>query len=113
MDNSTFIYFSNNKSLTKLRHDIYITIEDYLVTFHLENNETFSYCKPLKKVVKLLPNYFIQINRNTLINSRKIKKVIKSKREIVLVCGLIQKVSIRRKGDVYRQIASTDATLTG
>jgi DNA-binding LytR/AlgR family response regulator len=83
-----------------LEHLIYIKVEDYLLTFSLKDNESFVCCKSLKEISELLPENFIQINRNCIVNVSKIVTLEKKNRKIVLSDGSIHIASHR----LYRGI---------
>jgi DNA-binding LytR/AlgR family response regulator len=64
-----------------------IKVDDYICTFYVENEEKFSCTKSLRDIGDQLPDHFIRISRNTIINCKKIKSMNLKKREILMVSG--------------------------
>ena len=61
-----------------------ITVDNYLCTFHIENEDKFTCTKKLNEVEKILPEHFVKIRRNTIINSHKIKSLHLKDKKILL-----------------------------
>ena len=61
---------------------IAVEVEDYVCKCLLENGSAYSYAISLRKFEQKLPDFFIKISRNCLINSQKIKSIDLQKREI-------------------------------
>jgi len=80
------IIVKNEREIIAIRFDslIAVTIDNYLCTFHIDGGDRFKCTKTLGDVKKLLPDYFIKIRRNTIINAQKIKSLRSKEREIVL-----------------------------
>jgi DNA-binding LytR/AlgR family response regulator len=72
-----------------------VTVTDYLCKFEIENSKDFICSKSLSEVEKLLPENFIRINRNAIINSYKIVGFNKKSRKISLTNNSEYNVSIR------------------
>jgi len=64
-----------------------IKVEDYICTFYIENEETFSCTQSMKEIEQTLPDYFCRISRNTMINMKKIKTVELMQKKIEMVTG--------------------------
>ena len=64
-----------------------ITVEDYICTFYIENEEKFSCTQSMEKIEKLLPEYFFRISRNTMINMKKIRSVESKQKKVELISG--------------------------
>ncbi|MDR0874467.1 MAG: LytTR family transcriptional regulator [Prevotellaceae bacterium] len=52
-----------------------VTVDNYLCTFYLEGNDEFICTKKLKDIERILPEYFIKIRRNTIINAKKVNSL--------------------------------------
>jgi DNA-binding LytR/AlgR family response regulator len=72
-----------------------VEIFDYLCTFHIEGERPISCIKPLKKILSELPECFIQISRNCIINTRHVKSIDFKRREVKLTGNKIFYFSIR------------------
>jgi DNA-binding LytR/AlgR family response regulator len=64
-----------------------VKVEDYICTFYIENENDFSCTKSLKEIKLSLPDHFIKINRNTIINFKKMKSINLKRREIFMFSG--------------------------
>lgn len=70
--------------------------DSYCSTFMLKDNK-FTCSKMLKEFEQILPTkYFTRINKNEIINVRKIDELNISKRELLLTNGEIYCVSVRK-----------------
>jgi len=63
---------------------IAIKVDDYLCTLHVESEPSVSYVISLRKIHSKLPDYFIRINRNCIINIRHVNSVDFQRREVKL-----------------------------
>ena len=61
---------------------IAVKIEDYVCKCLFENNEQINFVISLRKLENKLPEFFIKISRNYLINTQKIKYIDLQKREV-------------------------------
>lgn len=73
----------------------YIIVDGDCCTFYLDDQEHRSCSKSLTSLHKSLPPTFIRINRNCLVNSLKIKKLITKERKVILFNGEELIVSFR------------------
>ncbi|MEL7585420.1 MAG: LytTR family DNA-binding domain-containing protein [Prolixibacteraceae bacterium] len=73
----------------------YIIVDGDCCIFYLDDQEHRSCSKSLKSLHKSLPTAFIRINRNCLVNSLKIKKLITKERKVILFNGEELIVSFR------------------
>jgi DNA-binding LytR/AlgR family response regulator len=80
-----FIYLEN---LTAIR------VENYLCTFFIENEARFSCTQSLKETATLLPDFFIQINRNCIVNVNKIKSIYLKDRKVLMQDNIEHPVSV-------------------
>ena len=78
----------NETEIKVIRFDllIAITVDNYLCTFYIEGEKNFTCTKTLNKVENILPEHFIKIKRNTIINTRKIIS-LNTKERIILFYG--------------------------
>jgi DNA-binding LytR/AlgR family response regulator len=76
----------NEKEIRPIDTDclLAITVTDYLCHFYIENEDVFTCSKSLKEVSSLLPDFFIQISRNCIINGKKIKSINTKKKVVIL-----------------------------
>lgn len=65
----------------------HIIVDGDCCTFYLDDQEHRSCSKSLKSIHKSLPPAFVRINRNCLVNSLKIKKLLTKERKIILFNG--------------------------
>ncbi|GHV62251.1 hypothetical protein FACS1894195_3980 [Bacteroidia bacterium] len=61
---------------------IKVTVEDYLCTFFIENEDKFVCTKSLKELEAILPDFFIRISRNCIINKNKVKSMDSKKQTV-------------------------------
>jgi DNA-binding LytR/AlgR family response regulator len=52
-----------------------VTVDNYLCKFYIEGDDNFVCTKKLSDMERILPEYFIKIRRNTIINAEKIKSI--------------------------------------
>jgi DNA-binding LytR/AlgR family response regulator len=81
--------------IIRLENLIAITVENYLSTFIIENAPHFSCTYSLKKAVSLLPDLFIQINRNCIVNANKIESINLKNKKVLMPNNLSYSVSLR------------------
>jgi DNA-binding LytR/AlgR family response regulator len=72
-----------------------VRVEEYICTFFVENEPPFSCTKSLKETVASLPDFFIQINRNCIVNADKIKSINFKNKEVRLTTGITFPFSVR------------------
>ena len=87
MENKPELFAVRNETEIKLiRFDllIAITVDNYLCTFFIDGEKNFICTKKLNKVENILPDYFVKIKRDTIINTRKIKSLNTKERKIIL-----------------------------
>ena len=77
---------SNETEIRVIYFDLLIavTIDNYLCTFYIEGEKNFICTKELNKVENILPEHFVKIKRNTIINTRKITSLNTKERKILL-----------------------------
>jgi len=87
----------NETEMKVIRFDllIAITVDNYLCTFYIDGEDNFTCTKKLNKVENILPNYFVKIKRDTIINTRKIKSFNIKERKISLYGGHILKYAAK------------------
>ncbi|GHT71026.1 hypothetical protein FACS189455_1900 [Bacteroidia bacterium] len=72
-----------------------VTVEDYLCSFYIKNEENFTCTKSLKEVILELPDFFVRINRNCIVNKNRVKSVNFNERIITLSNDLTFTISAR------------------
>ena len=73
-----------------------IVVRDYLCSFYIENEPTFTCSKSLKEVNELLPDFFVRINRNCIVNAPRVKTVNLTTNLVIFSGNLSFKYSKRR-----------------
>lgn len=91
----------------------YITINGYLATFHLENNQSFNQTISLKQLEAILSPLFFRINRDSMVNLTKVQRYSKRKRKAILRNGNTLTVSTRRLKQFEKALTDLDGTLIG
>jgi DNA-binding LytR/AlgR family response regulator len=81
--------------IIRLENLIAITVENYLSTFIMEDVSCFSCTQSLKETLPSLPNFFIQINRNCIVNANKIKSIDLKNKQVLMQNDLKYSVSLR------------------
>jgi DNA-binding LytR/AlgR family response regulator len=74
---------------------LYIVADGDCLTFHMQNTEPFACSKALGVIEKLLPENFVRIYRNCIVNVNKTSEVNIRQRTIILVDGTELIVSFR------------------
>ena len=87
---------------------IAVKVEDNVCKCMFENNEQVNFAISLRKLEDRLPNFFIKINRNYLINMQKIKYIDLQKREIRTE-NFVFKISCRNLIKIRQFFTTTDA----
>ena len=94
----------NEAKIKMIRFDLLtaITVDNYLCTFHIDGDEKFTCTKSLNKIENILPEHFVKVKRDTIINTQKIKSFNVKEREILLYCGhtfkyAVKKINIMKK----------------
>ena len=105
-DRKNFIFLSNANISKKINLDemLYLRVDDYLLSFYLENKKCFSCCKSMGEITKILPSSFLRINRYCIVNKNKISHLERSKRAITLNDGSKHVVSHRRMKEIFLTI---------
>jgi DNA-binding LytR/AlgR family response regulator len=62
-----------------------IKVEDHLCIFLTENGKKVLSTNTLNNITKCLPSYFLKINRNTIVNTRKIDTLLTKERSIEMM----------------------------
>src|ERR1035437_3467660 len=63
---------------------VYISVDNYLSSFYLKNDQRFTCTKSLLEVESILPNNFFRINRNCIVNIYSIDSIHLQNRTIHL-----------------------------
>ena len=72
-----------------------VEVNDYLCTFYMENEVPDICIESLQKVLSKLPDCFIRISRNCIINTLHVKSIDYKKRELKLTGGKVFRFSVR------------------
>ena len=80
---------SNEKEIRMINTEklLAVKVEDYLCTFYIEAEEQFVCTKSLTEIEKILPECFIKISRNTIINKNKCKSLRLKENKMILTSG--------------------------
>lgn len=72
---ANFITVKNNQEIRiiPLMDLISIQVEDYFARFQIENSKEFCCTKSLKEMGAILPENFIRINKNCIVNLQKVQ----------------------------------------
>ena len=81
--------------IIKVNSLLSIEINDYLCTFYIENEHSFSCVKSLQMIHSKLPEFFIRINRNCIINARHVMSINYKRREVELTGNRVCSFSVR------------------
>ena len=96
MDGEKLILRNENEiHFIKMGNLLAITVEDYLCHFHIENEAVFVCTKALKEIALQLPDYFIKINRNCIVNIKHVKSLCIKKKSVKLSSGLSFRYAIK------------------
>jgi len=98
MENKYKVFTVRNETeIRMIRFDslLAVTVDNYLCTFYMEKEENFTCTKKLNDVENILPEYFIKIRRDTIINSHKIKSLCIKDKKILLYSGYSFKYSAK------------------
>ena len=87
-----------------------VEVNDYLCTFHIENESSFSCVESLEKTVAKLPDYFIRISRNCIVNTLHIKSIDFKNRKVKLSGNKVFSFSVRN-AKVLKQVFGRDCEL--
>ena len=81
--------------IIQLKSLLAVEVNDYLSKFYIENESSFSCVESLHKVQLRLPEYFIRISRNCVINTLHVKSIDFKRREVKLSGGKDFSFSVR------------------
>lgn len=81
-----------------------VTVQDYLCTFASINANDFVCTKTLSEIEAQLPDNFIRISRNTIINTNKITSFNKKRRKIILENNLEYDISVRKLDGIFERL---------
>ena len=97
-----FIIIKNEREIIRiaLQELLYVKVDGSLISCHIEDGDKFSCSTSLRSIVNQLPGGFILINRNCLVNSFKVRKYHRQKREVTLSDASVHKVSARKVKDL-------------
>jgi DNA-binding LytR/AlgR family response regulator len=79
-----------------------VKVENYICTFYVENETSFSCTKSLKETIAELPDFFLQINRNCIVNTNKIKTISLKHRKITIQGGITYSFSERNANSLKK-----------
>jgi len=82
-----------------------IEVNDYLCTFYVENEPSVSCVESLQNVLSKLPDSFIRISRNCIINTQHVKSIDSKRREIKLTGNKICSFSVRNAPVIKKTFA--------
>ena len=87
----------DGKELRVIRFEILLSVEvnDYLCKLYVKNEHPFSCVESLQKIQSRLPEYFIRISRNCIINTLHVKSICFKKRNVELTGNKILSFSAR------------------
>jgi DNA-binding LytR/AlgR family response regulator len=94
------ITMKNEKEFRAIDTDeiLYVEVNDYLCSFFIDKKgDVFVCTKSLKEAILELPDFFIKIRRNCLVNGKRFKcmTIIKKARVVVLDNGETLEISFR------------------
>jgi DNA-binding LytR/AlgR family response regulator len=92
---------------------LYVSVYDYLSSFHSVNNQKFTCTKSLLEVVSMLPDNFFRINRNHIVNIHAIDTFKLSNRKVHLSNSVEFIVSYRRIKQLQIELLRCNLTITG
>jgi len=72
-----------------------VEVEDYLCKFYIENEPSFSCVESLQNMLSKLPDCFIRISRNCIINTLHVNSIDFKRREVKLSGNRIFSFSVR------------------
>ena len=92
-----YLMVRNESEMRIIRFEFLLSIEvsDSVCTFYLENESPFSCVKSLREIQMKLPDFFIQIDRNCIINIRHVKSIDFKNREVKLTGNKVCSFSVR------------------
>ena len=70
--------------IVRFKQLLAIEVDDYLCKFYIEDEYPFSCVESLQKILLKLPEYFIRISRNCVINTLYVKSIDFKRREVKL-----------------------------
>ncbi len=93
-----FITIINEREIIRIvNHELlYVKVDGSLVSCHIEDGDKFCCSMTLRSIVEKLPNGFILISRSCLVNTSKVRKYHRQKREVTLSDASVHKVSARK-----------------
>jgi len=72
-----------------------VEVSDYLCTFYVESEPSISCVESLQKIHSKLPDYFIRISRNCIINTLHVKSIDFKRKEVKLTESRTCNFSVR------------------
>jgi DNA-binding LytR/AlgR family response regulator len=95
---NNFIVIKNHNSLHKIRinHIEWIKVFGDCITIILDNNKRIGASRTLKSIKSELPDEFVPINRNMLVNTEKVVELKTNERVVILDNKEVLPVSVRR-----------------
>lgn len=93
----TFVAIKNCDAIMQLDANsiLYVQVDLECASFYLADGSRYSCSKSLKNLISILPDFFVKINRNCLVNSHKIVEFKLKTRHVLLAGGYCLPVSTR------------------
>lgn len=106
------IFLKNETSICRFEINelLFIKCDDHCLSFH-SADKVFHSTGCLCEVIKTLPNYFVLINRNTVINIKLINEIKLCQRKIILQNGTEHIISHRKMSFLMKFICFPNSKL--
>jgi len=85
---------------------VYIEIDGSLLTINTIENRKFNCTMTLKAISAKLPEYFLRINKNRVINTLKMKSYHRKRFLVTLTDDSVHRVSQRRVSALFKTLTS-------
>jgi DNA-binding LytR/AlgR family response regulator len=79
-----YVRNENEMRIISVKNLLAVNVDDYLCTFFVENEPDFTCTKSLKETIAMLPDFFIRINRNCIVNANKIESIKLKQKEVLM-----------------------------
>ncbi len=103
-----FLTLKNEQEIVRVNLDdvLFFYVEKKMLTCKTENGEVFKCSQSLTWIETKVPEDFLKINRNVMINLFKMKRLERASRKLILLDGTAFKVSERRFSKLVKSIVS-------
>lgn len=93
-----FITIKSESEIIRIAiHELmYVKVDGSLISCYIEDGEKFSCCTSLRSISEKLPQRFFLISRSCLVNTTKVRRYHRQKREVTLSDASVHKVSSRK-----------------